>query len=108
MLNGTRGFEESHYAKLERTAYCLSGAQICVVILARLLSRSWMLEGIASRLGAADRRSAPLIALAGKLKRTGLDSIKSEHYEGGHWLGSFAVYLTTRRGLQPHPASGGS
>jgi len=23
------------------------------------------------------------------------------HYEGGHWLGSFAVYLTTQRGIQP-------
>ena len=22
-----------------------------------------------------------------------------EHYEGGHWLGTFAVYLLTRRGL---------
>jgi hypothetical protein len=22
------------------------------------------------------------------------------HYEGGHWLGSFAVYLTTRRGIE--------
>ena len=22
-----------------------------------------------------------------------------EHYEGGHWLGTFAVYLVTGRGL---------
>jgi hypothetical protein len=29
----------------------------------------------------------------------GLESIKSEHYEGGHWLGSFAVYLVSGRGL---------
>jgi Protein of unknown function (DUF2891) len=62
------------------------------------LSRAWMLEGIASKLGAAAAR--PLIALAGKLKQTGLDSIKSEHYEGGHWLGSFAVYLVSARGLR--------
>ena len=64
------------------------------------LSRAWMLEGIVSKLGANDARRAPLIALAGKLKQTGLDSIKSEHYEGGHWLGSFAVYLVSGRGLR--------
>jgi len=25
--------------------------------------------------------------------------VTGEHYEGGHWLGSFAVYLTTQRGI---------
>ena len=64
------------------------------------LSRAWMLEGIVSRLPAADARRKPLTALSGKLKATGLESIKSEHYEGGHWLGSFAVYLVSGRGLQ--------
>ena len=38
--------------------------------------------------------------LAGRLKKTGLESIKGEHYEGGHWLGSFAVYLVSGRGLK--------
>ena len=65
------------------------------------LSRAWMLEGIVSRLPAGDPRRQPFTALAARLKQTGLDSIKSEHYEGGHWLGSFAVYLVSRRGLQP-------
>jgi hypothetical protein len=64
------------------------------------LSRAWMLEGIISRLPAADARRKPLSALAGKLRATGLESIRSEHYEGGHWLGSFAVYLVSGRGLQ--------
>jgi len=64
------------------------------------LSRAWMIEGIVSRLGAADSRSAPLLELAGKFKQAGIESIKSEHYEGGHWLGSFAVYLVSRRGLK--------
>jgi hypothetical protein len=63
------------------------------------LSRAWMLEGIVSRLPAADARSEALTALAAKLKQAGLASIKSEHYEGGHWLGSFAVYLVSGRGL---------
>lgn len=60
------------------------------------LSRAWMLEGIASRLPKGDAR---LTALAGRLRQAGLESIRSEHYEGGHWLGSFAVYLVSRRGL---------
>jgi hypothetical protein len=64
------------------------------------LSRAWMIEGIVSKLPAADPRGAALTALAGQLRQTGLDSIKSEHYEGGHWLGSFAVYLVSGRGLR--------
>src|SRR5262249_50045475 len=64
------------------------------------LSRAWMLEGIVSRLPAGNARRNLLTALAGKLRKNGLDSIKSEHYEGGHWLGSFAVYLVSGRGLR--------
>jgi hypothetical protein len=64
------------------------------------LSRAWMLEGIVSKLPAADPRRQPFTALAGRLRQTGLESIKSEHYEGGHWLGSFAVYLVSGRGLR--------
>ena len=63
------------------------------------LSRAWMIEGIVSKLPAADPRRKALTALAGRLRQAGLDSIKSEHYEGGHWLGSFAVYLVSGRGL---------
>ncbi len=62
------------------------------------LSRAWMLEGIVSKLPAEDARRKPLTALAGKLGQAGLESIKSEHYEGGHWLGTFAVYLLSGRG----------
>ncbi|HEX3747803.1 MAG TPA: DUF2891 domain-containing protein [Bryobacteraceae bacterium] len=64
------------------------------------LSRAWMLRGIVSQLPAHDRRRVPFTALAGRLQQAGLDSIKSEHYEGGHWLGSFAVYLVSGRGLE--------
>jgi hypothetical protein len=63
------------------------------------LSRAWMLEGIVSGLPADDDRRAPLMALAGRLRQAGLESIRSEHYEGGHWLGSFALYLVSGRGL---------
>jgi hypothetical protein len=64
------------------------------------LSRAWMLEGIASKLPAGSAHRKALTALAARLSQTGQDSIKSEHYEGGHWLGTFAVYLVSRRGLQ--------
>lgn len=64
------------------------------------LSRAWMIEGIVSKLPAADSRRQQLTALAGKLKQAGLESIHSEYYEGGHWLGSFAVYLVSGRGLR--------
>ena len=64
------------------------------------LSRAWMLEGMVSALPASDARRRPFTALAGSLREAGLASIKSEHYEGGHWLGSFAVYLVSGRGLK--------
>jgi len=62
------------------------------------LSRAWMLEGIASKLPAQPAKT--LAALVVRLRQTGLDSITGDHYEGGHWLGSFAVYLVSERGLR--------
>jgi hypothetical protein len=64
------------------------------------LSRAWMLEGILSALPADDPRLAALSAAADAHRRAGLAAVTGAHYEGGHWLGSFAVYLTTRRGIQ--------
>ena len=64
------------------------------------LSCAWMLEGIASALLADDSRRPALIAAAEEHRRAGLAAVTGAHYEGGHWLGSFAVYLTTRRGIQ--------
>jgi hypothetical protein len=60
------------------------------------LSRAWMLEGIARALGPADKRTAALIAAAGAHRAAALPAVTGEHYEGGHWLGTFAVYLTAR------------
>jgi hypothetical protein len=67
------------------------------------LSRAFMLEGIASGLPARDARRAPLLAAAARHRAKGLSAVTGEHYEGGHWLGTFAVYLVTRRGLEPRP-----
>ena len=64
------------------------------------LSRAWMLEGILSALPADDRRRPALQAAADAHRRAGLAAVTGEHYEGGHWLGSFAVYLTTQRGIR--------
>ena len=63
------------------------------------LSRAWMLEGIAAGLPASDKRRGALLAAAATHAQSGLAAVTGEHYEGGHWLGSFAAYLTTRRGL---------
>ncbi|HVS31564.1 MAG TPA: DUF2891 domain-containing protein [Thermoanaerobaculia bacterium] len=63
------------------------------------LSRAWMLEGIASGLPKSDRRAAAFRDAAAKHRQAGLAAVTGEHYEGGHWLGSFAVYLVTQRGL---------
>jgi hypothetical protein len=64
------------------------------------LSRSWMLEGILFALPADDPRRLALTSAAEALRRSGLTAVTGEHYEGGHWLGSFAVYLTTQRGIR--------
>ena len=63
------------------------------------LSRAWMLEGIASGLPAGDPRLPALRAAADAHRESGLRSVTGAHYEGGHWLGSFATYLVTGRGL---------
>jgi hypothetical protein len=67
------------------------------------LSRAWMLEGIISALPADDPRRPVLQAAADAHRRAGLAAVTGEHYEGGHWLGSFAVYLTTQRGISKVP-----
>ena len=63
------------------------------------LSRAWMLDGIASALAASHPWRVPLTEAARRHADAGLASVPSEHYAGAHWLGSFAVYLLTRRGL---------
>ena len=64
------------------------------------LSRAWMLEGIISALPPNDPRRPALAAAAETHRRAGLAAVTGAHYEGGHWLGRFAVYLVTDRGVQ--------
>lgn len=64
------------------------------------LSRAWMLEGMASGLPARDHRRGALLAAAQAHAAAALPAVTGEHYEGGHWLGTFAVYLTSRAGIR--------
>ena len=58
------------------------------------LSRAWMLEGINSVL-----RREDIARLASAHRDAGVKAVSGTHYEGAHWLGTFAIYLVTRRGL---------
>ncbi|RKZ11468.1 DUF2891 domain-containing protein [bacterium] len=63
------------------------------------LSRTWMLEGIATGLSPDDPRQAALASAAAAHRKAGLDAVTGEHYAGGHWLGTYALYLESQRGL---------
>jgi hypothetical protein len=65
------------------------------------LSRAWMLQGIAHRLPPQDPRIALLLSSAAEHAAQSLPAVTGEHYEGGHWLGTYAVYLTSEAGLRP-------
>jgi hypothetical protein len=62
------------------------------------LSRAWMLEGIAGGLPHGDARIAALKTAAFAHRTAALPAATAEHYEGGHWLGTFALYLTSDSG----------
>ncbi len=63
------------------------------------LVRAWCQRGIAGALPAQDPRRAILLDAAAAHQRAGLAYVGSGHYEGDHWLASFAVYLLTDTGL---------
>jgi hypothetical protein len=65
------------------------------------LSRAWMLDGIAHGLPPDDTRIPALRAASARHADAALPAVTGEYYEGGHWLGTFAVYLTSRAGLEP-------
>ncbi len=68
------------------------------------LSRAWMLEGIVSALAPTAAFHAVFDRAAAAHRRVGLDAARhSTEYAGGHWLGSFALYVVTRRGLAIDP-----
>ena len=64
------------------------------------LSRAWMLEGIATALPKTHPRRQALADLSRQHRQDGINAVSDVHYEGSHWLGSFALYLVTQRGLR--------
>ena len=63
------------------------------------LSRAWMLDKIARALPKADSRRAALSNTARAHADATLPFVTGEHYEGGHWLGTYAIYYLTERGF---------
>lgn len=59
------------------------------------LSRAWCQNGIASALAPTDPRRELLQRVAAEHTSAGLKTVFSGHYEGEHWLGTFALYTLT-------------
>ena len=64
------------------------------------LSRGWTHNGVASALSADDPRKQILNDCATAHLQAGLDYVFSGHYEGEHWLATFAVYTLTEVGIE--------
>ena len=63
------------------------------------LSRAWTLSGVRAALPAGDARREALGAAVQVHAAAGLKHVFSGHYEGEHWLATFAVYHVTRTGV---------
>ena len=64
------------------------------------ISRAWMIEGIMSALPDDDARLPVLKKTLEAHRGAGLNAVFGDmHYMGSHWLGSFASYLETQRGI---------
>ncbi|CAB9493146.1 DUF2891 domain-containing protein [Alteromonas macleodii] len=64
------------------------------------ISRAWMIEGIISALSNDDARLPVLKKTLKAHRDAGLNAVFGDmHYMGSHWLGSFASYLETQRGI---------
>lgn len=64
------------------------------------LSRAWTLSGIAAALPNDDPSKQILNQAAEAHATAGLGFVFSGHYEGEHWLATFAIYHLTRVGLE--------
>ena len=65
------------------------------------ISRAWMIEGIISALPDDDARLPVLKKTLKAHREAGLNAVFGDmHYMGSHWLGSFASYLETQRGIK--------
>jgi hypothetical protein len=63
------------------------------------LSRAWTIQGILSALAPDDPRRAALEKAEALHAEAGLRHVFSGHYEGEHWLATFAIYYSTKAGI---------
>ncbi len=63
------------------------------------LSRAFALDGILAGLPEGDERRPALESMQTAHARHGLNGASFHTYAGAHWLGTFAIYLLTRRGI---------
>ena len=61
------------------------------------LSRAWCMRHVASALPAGDPARAVLEGAGYRHAMDALEHVATGHYEGEHWLASFAVYLLTEQ-----------
>jgi Protein of unknown function (DUF2891) len=64
------------------------------------LSRAWTLQGIAHDLPDSDSLKPRLLNSANEHAQMGFKYVFSGHYEGEHWLATFAIYTLTRVGCE--------
>jgi hypothetical protein len=64
------------------------------------LNRGWCMQGIASALDPQDSRAILLNKSAREHADMGYKYVFSGHYEGDHWLATFAIYLHQRLGVE--------
>ena len=64
------------------------------------LSRGWCMQGIAAALPADDRRVELLREAARRHAEMGFEYVFSGHYEGDHWLATFAIFLQSGAGTK--------
>lgn len=63
------------------------------------LSRAWTIQGILTALDPADPRRAVLEKAEQLHAAAGLRHVFSGHYEGEHWLATFAIYYISKAGV---------
>lgn len=66
------------------------------------LNRAWCMRAVSEALPIGYLAKEPLLASARKHLQVGMKYVNSGHYEGDHWLATFALYAITERGSDFH------
>ena len=96
------GLREGELGRLLEPAEVSDVTDGKIVHLAGLnLHRAWTMRSVAWALPAEDPRAKVLLESAGDHLQAGLEYVFSGHYEGEHWLATFAVYGLTEVDAAP-------